>query len=88
MLAPHYRYIALDFETTGLDIHNDEPIQIGIAEIDENGKFVAGFQSLLRPLKSPKQLKSIVGFITGLSVDDLQSAPSPAELIPEIQHFF
>lgn len=40
MLNPHYRYIALDFETTGLDIHSDEPIQIGIVEIDAQGKLL------------------------------------------------
>lgn len=88
MLSSHYRYIALDFETTGLDIHSDEPIQIGIAEIDAEGNLIGGFQSLLRPAKSPKQLKSIVGFITGLSLEQLQSSPSPDELLPEIEQFF
>ena len=34
MLNPSYRYIGLDFETTGLDFEKDEPIQIGIVEID------------------------------------------------------
>lgn len=34
MLSSQYRYIALDFETTGLDLHTDEPIQIGILECD------------------------------------------------------
>jgi DNA polymerase III epsilon subunit-like protein len=34
MLSDNIRFIALDFETTGLDIHNDVPIQIGLLEFD------------------------------------------------------
>lgn len=88
MLSPNYRYIALDFETTGLDLQSDEPIQIGILECDAQGNFIAGYQSLLRPSKPTKELKTVVGFITGLSADSLQDAPTPAEVEPEIQHFF
>ena len=88
MLSPNYRYIALDFETTGLDLQSDEPIQIGILECDTEGNFIAGYQSLLRPSKPTKELKTVVGFITGLSADSLQDAPTPAEVESEIQHFF
>ncbi|HCB52040.1 TPA: hypothetical protein DEP21_05780 [Patescibacteria group bacterium] len=34
MLNSDFRYIGLDFETTGLDPAKDEPIQIGIVEMD------------------------------------------------------
>lgn len=88
MLSPKYRYIALDFETTGLDLQNDEPIQIGIVECDAQGNFIAGFQSLIRTSKPTKELKAIVGYITGISADALQDAPAPAELEPELQQFF
>ena len=88
MLSPKYRYIALDFETTGLDLQNDEPIQIGIVECDAQGNFIAGFQSLIRISKPTKELKTIVGYITGISADVLQDAPTPAELEPELQQFF
>lgn len=88
MLSPKYRYIALDFETTGLDLQNDEPIQIGIVECDAQGNFIAGFQSLIRTSKPTKELKAIVGYITGISADALQDAPTPAELEPELQQFF
>ena len=88
MLSPKYRYIALDFETTGLDLQNDEPIQIGIVECDAQGNFIAGFQSLIRTSKPTKELKTIVGYITGISADALQDAPTPAELEPELQQFF
>jgi DNA polymerase III epsilon subunit-like protein len=35
MLSENIRLIALDFETTGLDVHNDVPIQIGLLEFDQ-----------------------------------------------------
>lgn len=35
--------VALDFETTGLDVENDEPIQIGIVEFNPQGEIVGGF---------------------------------------------
>lgn len=88
MLSSQYRYIALDFETTGLDLQTDEPIQIGIVECDQYGSFIQGYQSLLRPAKSTKELKTMVGFITGLSADSLLHAPTPEEIVPEIEHFF
>ena len=69
MLRSDIRMIALDFETTGLDIVTDEPIQIGIVEFNNEGKIIGGFQSLIRPEKPLKELKSIVSFITGLSVE-------------------
>lgn len=84
MLSAEFRYIALDFETTGLDPLSDEPIQIGIVEFNHQGKIIGGFQSLLHPQKPIKELKSIVGFITGLSVEKLQDAPSCEEVQKEI----
>lgn len=88
MLNPSYRYIGLDFETTGLDFDKDEPIQIGIVEIDHTGKVIKEFSSLLKPNRDLNELKTIVGFITGLDIAGLASSPSPAELEPEIQSFF
>ncbi len=88
MLNPSYRYIGLDFETTGLDFDKDEPIQIGIVEIDHTGKVIQEFSSLLKPQRDLNELKTIVGFITGLDIAGLASSPTPAELEPEIQSFF
>ena len=83
-----YTYIGLDFETTGLDITKDEPIQIGIVAIDANGKVTDSFQSLIKPNKKTDELKHIVGFITGLSITDLESAPTRDEILQQIQKFF
>lgn len=84
----HYKYIGLDFETTGLDITKDEPIQIGIVTLDENGNVKDKFQSLIKPNKKTDELKHIVGFITGLSITDLESAPTRDEVLPQILKFF
>ncbi|HOG14997.1 MAG TPA: exonuclease domain-containing protein [Candidatus Absconditabacterales bacterium] len=87
MLNKNFRYIALDFETTGLDPKKDEAIQIGLAEIDVNGKIIKEFKSFLKPQKDIKELKDFVAYITGISLDDLQEAPSIFDLQKEIFDF-
>lgn len=88
MPKERFRLIALDFETTGLDPLTDEPIQVGLLEFTMEGKIIGGFQSLLRPQKPIKELKSIVGFITGLSVEKLEKAPSCEMISEELAPFF
>jgi DNA polymerase III epsilon subunit-like protein len=87
-LNSKYRYIGLDFETTGLDITKDEPIQIGIIELDHTGKIIGEYQSLIKPDKKTDELKHIVGFITGLSINELETAPTRETVAQEIQKFF
>ncbi len=88
MLNSDFRYIGLDFETTGLDPAKDEPIQIGIVEMDISWNTINEYTSLLKPTKDLNELKSIVGFITGLSVEALSQAPSPQDIVTNIEHFF
>lgn len=88
MLRSDIRMIALDFETTGLEINTDEPIQIGIVEFNAEGAIIGWFQSLIRPEKPLKELKSIVSFITGLSMEKLETAPTRNEIEQEIWSFF
>ncbi|PJA48057.1 MAG: hypothetical protein CO170_03800 [candidate division SR1 bacterium CG_4_9_14_3_um_filter_40_9] len=88
MLNKEYRYIGLDFETTGLDPFKDEPIQIGIVELDADGKIIDQFQSLIKPSKKTDELKHIVGFITGFSISDLEHAPLVDQVEPQISKFF
>ncbi len=88
LLNNKYRYIGLDFETTGLDVTKDEPIQIGLIEIDATGKIISEYQSLIKPDKKTDELKHIVGFITGLSIQDLETAPTREEILPQIEKFF
>lgn len=88
LLNKKFRYIWLDFETTWLDITKDEPIQIGIIEIDQNGEIIGKYQSLIKPEKKTNELKHIVGFITGLSINELENAPTRETVEQEIQKFF
>jgi len=88
LLNSKYRYIGLDFETTGLDYTKDEPIQIGLIEVDENGNIIKEYQSLIKPTKKTDELKHIVGFITGLSIQELETAPTREHVFTEIQKFF
>ncbi len=88
LLNNKYRYIWLDFETTGLDVSKDEPIQIGIIELDSTGKIINEYQSLIKPNKKTDELKHIVGFITGLSIGELENAPTREEILPQIEKFF
>ncbi len=88
LLNNKYRYIWLDFETTGLDVTKDEPIQIGLIEIDEHGKIIGEYQSLIKPDKKTDELKHIVWFITGLSINDLETAPNREQVEKDITHFF
>lgn len=88
LLNNKYRYIWLDFETTGLDITKDEPIQIGIIEFDGKGDIIGEYQSLIKPNKKTDELKHIVWFITGLSISELETAPTRETIETKIAHFF
>ena len=88
MLSEKYRYIWLDFETTGLDLIKDEPIQLWIVEIDVDGNVIDQYKTLLRPQKELKELKNIVSFITNIDPKDLLTAPTPSEVEDEIARFF
>ncbi len=88
MLNPAFNYIAFDFETTGLDIQKDEPIQIWIVQFDHEFKIIKTFQSLIKPTKPIKELKEIVRFLTGFSLQQLETAPNINQLLDQIQPFF
>ena len=88
MLSGKYRYVAMDFETTWLDVSKDEAIQIWIVEIDMNWNILNQFKSFLKPEKNISELKSLVAYITWISIDDIQSAPSIFDIKDEILKFF
>ncbi|MDR3168391.1 MAG: 3'-5' exonuclease [Candidatus Peribacteria bacterium] len=88
MLNPHYRYVGIDFETTGLDTKKDCPIQVGLVEIDVRGEMIDSFDSLIRPTKDVKELKNIVKFITKIETAQLVFAPESSEIADQIAHFF
>lgn len=88
MLDPQYRYVALDFETTWLQRDKDSIIQVGVVEFDVAWNTIESFQSLVRPSVIPKNIKDIVGYLTGITTADLEQAPWRDEVYPKIAHFF
>ncbi len=88
MLNKNFRYVALDFETTWLDVKKDEAIQIWLVEIDIKWNFLKEFKSYIKPQKDISELKNIVGYITWISLDDISNAPEIFELKDKIDEFF
>jgi len=68
-----YRFIALDFETTGLDpFTGAEIIEIGAVRCDQSGQLGETFSSFCKPSKSiPPEATEI----SGITDDDVREAP-------------
>lgn len=76
-------YLALDLETTGLDLLNDEIISIGSVEI-YNGRIV-GTSKVYSEIK-PKQKPSVAAMqVHGLRDVDLAEAKTIKEVAPELR---
>lgn len=88
MLSDKFSYVAVDFETTGLDRKKDEPIQIGIVKCDAKGNVLDAYVSYIKPKKDIKDLKQQVTLITGLSLDDVAKAPERELVYDEIKKYF
>jgi DNA polymerase III epsilon subunit-like protein len=52
------------------------------------GNIIGEYQSLIKPDKKTDELKHIVGFITGLSISELENAPTREDVLPQIEKFF
>jgi DNA polymerase-3 subunit epsilon/ATP-dependent DNA helicase DinG len=69
-------YVAIDLETTGLDIGRDSIIEVGAIRFTLEGE-VDTFQALVRP---PRDIPLAVERLTGISQADLADAP-PIEIV-------
>lgn len=77
------RYVVLDLETTGTDPLSDEPIEIAAIRFVD-GREQGRFHSLVRPgLNIPPDVLRL----TGLSDQDLASAPGLNEVLPKLFEF-
>ena len=81
-------FVAFDFETTGVDLKKDEPIQIGIVKFDHKFRIIKEYSSYIRPRKNLKELSHIVEFITSIKLDELAHKPYIEDILPEIKSFF
>ncbi len=76
-------YVVLDVETTGLNKHADEIIEIGAVRI-ERGEEVAEFSELINPLRDvPEEVAKLTGITTAM----LRDKRTLAEVIPEFARF-
>ncbi len=87
MLSPVYRYVSLDFETTGLDTQKDDIIQVWIVAFSEKWEVIEEFSSLVKPDKHI-DLKTITSYITGLSAEDIVNAPTIQDIDKKFRSFF
>jgi len=76
-------FVALDVETTGLDVEKDEIIDIALARF-ENGNITASIDFLVKP---KKEILSFVKYLTGISQSELNEAKSFKEIAPQILEF-
>jgi len=87
MLNPAYRYVSLDFETTGLDTQKDHIIQVWVVLFDHTGKVLDEFVSLVKPEKYAS-MTTMTAYITWLSEEDIQSAPVLEDIEEKFRSFF
>jgi DNA polymerase-3 subunit epsilon/ATP-dependent DNA helicase DinG len=77
-------FIALDLETTGLDLENDAIIEIGAVRFDDSGAVIETYEALVNP---GRPLPAGVQDLTGITERDLAEAPPLFLLAPQIQAF-
>lgn len=76
--------IAFDIEATGLDIANNEIIEIGMVKF-HNGKITDQFESFVKP---SIPIPTDITHLTGIYPEDVQDAPTINSLLPQIEAFF
>jgi len=78
-------FVALDFETTGTNIHHDEIIQVGLVKFDlDDGTVIEEYHTLVKPTKSiPLEAQNI----HHLSDADVSDAPSFSQIVDRICEF-
>lgn len=75
--------VALDLETTGLDIHNDHIIEIGAVRF-RDGIIIDEFSTVINPnVNIPHQ----VTYLTGIQQSDVINAPTIEVILPKLIAF-
>lgn len=83
MLKPLRDYVALDFETTGLERDTDEIVEIGAVRVTDG---VLG-ERFTRLVKAQKPLSPLVESLTGLTPEILAEAVDPGPALQEFLAF-
>lgn len=76
-------YLCVDLETTGLSPKMDKIIEIGAVKV-KSGKIVDTFETFVRPgVALPERIAEL----TGITEEDLASAPTITEVLPRFLEF-
>jgi len=70
----------LDFETTGVDVFKDNPIEIGAVLVDEKNQILKEFHSLIEP-RTKRAISANALSIHGLNIKSLLNAPSQEDVL-------
>ena len=76
-------YVALDLETTGLDLETDEIMEVGAVRFDENG-VLDSYQTLVNP---GRPISPAVVTLTGITDEAVLAAPPVWEVAPKLEEF-
>jgi DNA polymerase-3 subunit epsilon/ATP-dependent DNA helicase DinG len=76
-------YVALDLEMTGLEVGQDEIIEIGAIKFQEH-KILDGFKTFIKPQRS---LPLKITRITGITEEHLKHAPTFNEIAADLARF-
>ncbi len=78
-------FCSLDLETTGLDVKKDEIISVGAVKIKQlKVSLKDTFYTPVKPQKQPSK-ESIL--IHGITPKELENAPKPEEVLPQLMEF-
>lgn len=77
-------YVVFDLETTGLSPFKDEIIEIGAVKVDNDGKIVDTFTTLVKPTQP---VSEFIQNLTGISNEMLADAPSIYTTLPRFNDF-
>jgi DNA polymerase III epsilon subunit family exonuclease len=77
------KFVAIDVETTGLELEKDEIINIALVRF-ENGAIAGSIDFMVKP---SKELPFFITHLTGISQSELADAKSFKEIAPQILEF-
>ncbi len=77
-------YVALDLETTGLDLDRDRITEIGAMRFDAEGRELAAFEQLVDP---GRPIPQFIETLTGVTNDAVRAAPAFAEVASALAAF-
>lgn len=77
------RYTVIDIETTGLDSHFDEIIEVAAIRCEGDAE-VEEFQSLIKP---NQRICDFITDLTGITNDMVETAPPLSDVLPRLRSF-